>query len=167
MAEEKIDKPKRPNGRPPKLVESEELLKQIEGLARIQCTQREAAAVLRVDEDTFNKFLGSNNNARTAWKMGQESGKASLRRMQFKSAENGNVTSQIWLGKQWLDQKDKAENTVNINKFEQMTDEQLRSQFAAALRDAAALGIDLGAGGVASPDQPAEAKPAGSISPLH
>lgn len=154
-------------GRPPKLVETEELLTQIQGLAQIQCTQREAAAVLRVDRDTFGLFLRSHQKAREAWEIGLESGKASLRRMQFKSAANGNVASQIWLGKQWLDQKDKAESTVNINKFEQMTDEQLRSQFAAALRDAAALGIDIGAGGSGSSDRPAETQPAGPISPLH
>ena len=37
-------------------------------------------------------------------------GKMSLRRQQFKSAENGNVTMQIWLGKQWLGQTDKVES---------------------------------------------------------
>lgn len=100
-------------GRPPKLVESEELLKQIEGLARIQCTQREAAAVLRVDEDTFNKFLGSHEKARAVWKGALETGKASLRRLQYKSAENGNPSMQIWLGKQWLDQKDKSDVDMN------------------------------------------------------
>lgn len=101
-------------GRPNKLVVSEELLKQIEGLARIQCTQREAAAVLRVDRDTFGGFLRTNEKARQAWDEGLEAGKASLRRLQFKNAENGNATMQIWLGKQWIDQKDKTENTVDV-----------------------------------------------------
>lgn len=99
-----------PLGRPPKLVESEELLKQIEGLARIQCTQREAAAVLRVHRDTFAAFLGTHEKAQEAWDNGLEQGKASLRRMQFKNAENGNATMQVWLGKQWLDQRDKTDN---------------------------------------------------------
>ena len=114
MSEGKAIKVKRPNGRPPKLVESDELLKQIEGLARIQCTQREAAAVLRVDEDTYNKFLGSHEKARAAWKSGLESGKASLRRLQYKNAENGSATMQIWLGKQWLEQADQAVNTIDV-----------------------------------------------------
>ena len=35
---------------------------------------------------------------------------------------------------------------VNVNKYDSMTDEQLRSQFLHALRDAAALGLDIGAG---------------------
>lgn len=101
-------------GRPPKLVESEELLKQIEGLGRIQCTQREAAAVLRVHRDTFADFLGTHEKAMEAWEDGQEQGKASLRRMQYKAAKNGNPTMQIWLGKQWLGQKDRTES-VNLN----------------------------------------------------
>lgn len=101
-------------GRPPKLVVTDELLTQIQGLARIQCTQREAAAVLRVDRDTFGLFLRSHEKAREAWETGLESGKASLRRLQFKNAENGNATMQIWLGKQWIDQKDKSESTVDV-----------------------------------------------------
>lgn len=44
-----------------------------------------------------------------AWMLGPRIGKASLRRMQFKSAEDGNVTMQIWLGKQMLGQRDKSE----------------------------------------------------------
>ena len=39
----------------------------------------------------------------------------SLRRQQFKSAEAGNVTMQIWLGKQYLGQTDKVEeNNINV-----------------------------------------------------
>jgi len=108
--DETLSEPAKPGpGRPIgsfKLVETEELIKQIEGLARIQCTQREAAAVLRVHRDTFANFLGSHEKAMEAWENGHEQGKASLRRMQHKSAEAGNTTMQIWLGKQWLAQKD-------------------------------------------------------------
>lgn len=47
---------------------------------------------------------------------GRELAKCSLRRMQFKSAEAGNVTMQIWLGKQLLGQKDHTvqENTSSV-----------------------------------------------------
>lgn len=101
-------------GRPPKLTETEEILKQIEGLARIQCTQREAAAVLRVHRNTFSDFLSNNEKAREAWESGLEAGRASLRRLQYKAAESGNPTMQVWLGKQWLDQKDRVESNVNM-----------------------------------------------------
>ena len=40
--------------------------------------------------------------------------KASLRRMQYKAAEGGNVTAQIWLGKQILGQKDKLEHSGEV-----------------------------------------------------
>jgi len=113
-----------PLGRPPKLVESDDLLKQIEGLARNQCTQREAAAVLRVHRDTFAAFLGTHEKAMEAWENGLEQGKASLRRMQFKNAENGNATMQVWLGKQWLDQKDRSE-AVTQHVFSELSDSEL------------------------------------------
>lgn len=95
-------------GRPPALKETDELLKQIEGLARIQCTQAEAAAVLGVHRQTFSEFLDAHEKARAAWDNGRETGKASLRRNQFKMAES-NTAMSIWLGKQYLDQKDKSE----------------------------------------------------------
>ncbi len=39
---------------------------------------------------------------------------------------------------------------VNVNRYDTMTDEQLKSQFLAALREARALGLDLGSGESAS-----------------
>lgn len=107
------DPPKagRPKGTT-KLRPDDDTFKQINGLARIQCTQREAAAVLGVHVDTFRDFLHAHEKALEAWEDGGETGKASLRRHQYKSAENGNATMQIWLGKQWLDQKDKSLNEV-------------------------------------------------------
>jgi hypothetical protein len=42
------------------------------------------------------------------------------------------------------------EMDVNVNRYDMMTDEQLKSQFVAALREARTLGLDLGAGEPAS-----------------
>jgi hypothetical protein len=39
-------------------------------------------------------------------------GKASLRRLQWRAAEGGNVAAQIWLGKQWLGQRDHARTEI-------------------------------------------------------
>lgn len=106
------EKPKR--GRPvgsTKLQLDDELIKQIQGLARIQCTMKEAGAVLGVNEVTFSLFLKAHKKAMEAWDYGKENGKASLRRYQFKTAET-NPTMQIWLGKQMLDQVDKSESHV-------------------------------------------------------
>ena len=53
---------------------------------------------------------------------GKEEGKAKLRDVQLKSAMSGNVTMQIWLGKQYLDQTDKTNisglSDVEIEKTE-------------------------------------------------
>jgi hypothetical protein len=84
----------------------EETLRKIENLAKIQCTEDEAAAILGVDQATFNRFLHKHKKAMELWELGARTGKASLRRMQFKAAEDGNVTMLIWLGKQFLGQKD-------------------------------------------------------------
>jgi hypothetical protein len=102
--------PKR-RGRKPKLEPDEQTLITIEGLAKIQCTHQEAAAVLGVCRETFERFLGRPKRAREAWEIGRESGKASLRRLQWASAQKS-TTLQIWLGKQWLGQSDKIEEKV-------------------------------------------------------
>ncbi len=102
------------SGRPigsTKLQPDERTLKEVQSLARLQCTQREAAAVLGVCENTFRYFLQSHEKAREAWDHGGETGKASLRRYQYKMAET-NPTMAIWLGKQWLDQTDKNDTTL-------------------------------------------------------
>ena len=99
----------------------------LESLGKIQCTTKEAAAVLDVSEPTFIEFLKRHEKARYVYEKGKDSGRASLRRMQFKAAERGNVTMQIWLGKQLLDQKD-ATNRLEVGKpgdFANMTDDEL------------------------------------------
>lgn len=103
-------KPKNKGGRPPKLQPDEETLNKVYNLGKLQCTTREAAAFLEVCHDTFLKFIDQYKKAREKFESGKETGKLSLRRMQLKSAEGGNVTMQIWLGKQLLDQKDKHEH---------------------------------------------------------
>ena len=83
----------------------EKTLTIIEGLAKIQCTQGEAAAVLGISRVTFMAFLKRDVRARARWDNGVESGKASLRRNQFKLSES-NAAMAIWLGKQYLGQRE-------------------------------------------------------------
>lgn len=95
----------------PKLLLNQVGIETIRNLASIQCTDEEIASVLGVSVD----LLTNRNNKDTfqeAKEAGQLSGKASLRRMQFKTAEAGNATMQIWLGKQYLGQKDKQDVAV-------------------------------------------------------
>ena len=86
-------------GRPPKIIDYE----LVEKLAQIQCTQEEISQILDISSRTLQKdeeFLRIH-------KKGIESGRMSLRRYQWESAKKGNVTMQIWLGKQYLGQSDK------------------------------------------------------------
>ena len=83
----------------------EQTLKTIEGLAKIQCTQHEAAAVLGITKKTFIELIKRDPLVCEKWENGQQSGKASLRRSQFKMAET-NAAMAIWLGKQYLGQRE-------------------------------------------------------------
>lgn len=90
----------------------------IEKLAYIQCTQEEIAKILGVSVDTLQRddeFCG-------IYKKGIESGKSSLRRLQWKAAETGNSTMLVWLGKQYLGQRDKQEIDMNANVAYQIKD---------------------------------------------
>lgn len=93
----------RKNGRPFKQVD----LAMVEQLAKIQCTQEEISAVLGVSVDTLSRCPGFAE----IHKRGGTEGKASVRRQQFKSSKDGSITMQIWLGKQYLGQSDKVEQT--------------------------------------------------------
>lgn len=127
-------------GRPPKLQPDDETLKKLENLGKIQCTTKEAAAVLDVSEPTFIEFIKRYEKARDVFEKGKENGKASLRRMQLKAAENGNVTMLIWLGKQLLGQKDQF-RTESEEKVE-ITVTHVRDQLSRKLDRIAASGAE-------------------------
>lgn len=89
-----------PAGRPKKEID----YVTVEKLANIQCTQEEIASFLGISTRTLQrdeKFIELFNR-------GRENGKMSLRRIQWKHAEKS-ATMAIWLGKQYLGQKDMIE----------------------------------------------------------
>jgi len=86
-------------GRP--LVEID--LETVEKLGQLQCTIKEISAFMNIPEGT----LKTRPDFSTAHKKGQEVGKMSLRRLQYKLAEKS-AGMAIWLGKQYLDQRDSA-----------------------------------------------------------
>ncbi len=100
---------KNKGGRPKKEIN----YKTLESLCRIQCTGEECASVLGIDYDTLNNCLKRDGNGGFSdyLKKHGQSGKASLRRLQWKAAESGNTAILIWLGKQYLGQTEKIENT--------------------------------------------------------
>ena len=82
---------------------------QLQKLCAIQCTGEECAALLNIDYDTLNRHLKNDGHGGFTdyFKKYSANGKASLRRRQYKAAvEDGNVPMMIWLGKQYLGQKE-------------------------------------------------------------
>ena len=84
----------------------------LDNLIAIQCTLSECACVMNVSTDTIQRRLKEDKKVdfATYFNLKRGKGKASLRRRQFQMAER-NPTMAIWLGKQYLDQKDKQEIT--------------------------------------------------------
>ena len=74
-------------------------------LANIQCTQEEIAGVLKISVRTLQR----DEEFCRIYKNGMLNGKMSLRRKQWEAVNEGNVTMLVWLGKQYLGQKDKIE----------------------------------------------------------
>jgi hypothetical protein len=103
-AEPRADAKKPARGRPKKFVD----LEMVERLASIQCTHTEVASALGTSVDTLTRHP----NFAEVYKRGAEGDRKSLRRMQFESANKGNVVMQIWLGKQYLGQSDHVTSEV-------------------------------------------------------
>ena len=78
---------------------------QVEKLASYGCTVREVANFFGCSEDLIKKSYSQ------FMTKGKDKGKIRLRQMQWRSAENGSVPMQLWLGKQVLGQTDKQELT--------------------------------------------------------
>lgn len=80
----------------------------VENIAALQCTIEELAAALKVSKRTIYRYAES-EEFREAIERGKSKGLLSLRRAQYQFAMQGDRTMLVWLGKQWLDQKDKQE----------------------------------------------------------
>ena len=100
MVESKKGEGPKKNGRPRKEVD----MGMVERLAQIMCTEDEIAAVMAIDKSTLRRQPTFDE----VYKKGREVGKSSLRRTQWRIAQN-NAAMAIWLGKQYLGQTDKVE----------------------------------------------------------
>lgn len=91
-------------GRPQKEINQE----QFEKMCGIQCTEEEIAGFFDCSVDTIERWCRRMYNLTFAetFKIHSADGKISLRRSQFRLAEKSAAMA-IWLGKQYLDQKDK------------------------------------------------------------
>jgi len=103
-----------PGGRPNINIEDESvdttILEAVEKLANMQCTQEEIAEFVGISVRTLKR----NNEFCRLYKKGRENGRTSLRRMQWKKANDGNTTMLIWLGKQYLEQREKSDYEANV-----------------------------------------------------
>lgn len=98
----------------PKYILNDAGKKLIEDLATFSCTDVEIASIMGVSIDTLQSY--DNVGAFTECKQkGKEKGKGSLRRKQFEIAMKGNVTMLVWLGKQYLGQREKIEASVETD----------------------------------------------------
>lgn len=109
-------------------------------LAAIFCTDVEIAAVCGCAETTLKRRF------RKELDRGRSQSKMSLKRKQYDLAINhGNVAMLIWLGKQYLGQRDKVDQEI-VDKtpgrgkpVEKLTDEELKEELE---KHAAASGIE-------------------------
>lgn len=80
-----------------------------EKLCSLQCTKNEICAFFNdIDEKTLTRWCKDTYGLsfQDVYQIKSVKGKMSLRRTQFKIAEDGNATMAIFLGKQYLGQKD-------------------------------------------------------------
>lgn len=96
----------------PKIIFTDSHWEQLDKICEMQCTREEAAAYFDISIDTMDERVKEKFGC--TYHVYQQSkvlkGRTSLRRMQWQSAQKGNVQMQIWLGKQYLGQADKLEN---------------------------------------------------------
>lgn len=95
--------PSRVGGRPP-IEMTPQLRRQLVALAQIHCTMEEISAVTEISHDV----LLNRPEFRELVLAGRARGRASLRRLQFQKAADGNVPMLVWLGKNLLGQTDRA-----------------------------------------------------------
>ncbi len=98
----------------------------IEELAGILCTKAEIASVLKVSVRTLER----DEKVTEVYERGLCNGKSCIRREQFKLLQAGNATMAIWLGKQYLGQRDKHElehsGEIKTNPLKNLTTEELK-----------------------------------------
>lgn len=90
--------------------------KQFELLCGLQCTEEEICSFFDVTDKTLTRWCKRTYKKRFSevFKQKRQRGHVSLRRSQFKLSES-NPTMAIWLGKQYLGQKDESRVTEEIS----------------------------------------------------
>ena len=121
----------------------------VEKLCALQATEEEVAQFLGCSVDTLARRCQEDHDLSFAEYFAQKRGmgKVSLRRAQWQTAQKGNATMQIWLGKQYLGQKDKSEHqhsgpdgqAIEIRALSERPTEELQAKYAELLAKAQTL----------------------------
>jgi len=92
--------------------------KAFENLCNLQCTKDDICGFFDVSEKTLTGWCKRTygEGFSDIYKKKSSGGRISLRRMQFKKAEEGNPTMLIWLGKQYLEQSEVMRQELNVTK---------------------------------------------------
>ncbi len=90
--------------------------KQFESLCGLQCTKEEICSFFDVTDKTLDGWCKRtyNSSFSDVFRKNRGIGKISLRRSQWRLAEK-NASMAIWLGKQYLEQVDKAEFKTDLS----------------------------------------------------
>lgn len=105
--------PRKPTGNPTGRPRIEIDVGQFNKLCELQCTEEEIAGFFECSVDTIERWCKRTFGCSFAdvFKQKATRGRIALRRMQLKHAEK-NASMAIFLGKQWLGQRDKIEQTI-------------------------------------------------------
>ena len=107
-------------GRPLKEIDK----KQFENLCSLQCTYEEICGWFDVSDKTLEKWCKNTYGMTFSeiFKIKRAGGRISLRRSQFRLAEK-NAAMAIWLGKQFLGQTDKPDESIDTEDADAYFDE--------------------------------------------
>lgn len=105
------NKPKRKAGRPLKVIDMGLVAK----LAHIQCTDEEISSMVGMTPEGFCDRKKRDAVLFECLENGRREGRMSLRRVQWKAAQAGNNTMLVWLGKQYLGQRDQTHMQQEIS----------------------------------------------------
>lgn len=100
-----------PAGRPAKKFD----LAQVESMARLGCSNEEIADILGISLGTLWNNKKRSKEFLDAYNRGRSTMKKSLRRLQWHAAKKGNTAMLIWLGKQFLGQRDMPEQIMDVD----------------------------------------------------
>lgn len=122
-------------GRPRKNIDK----KQFQSLCAMFCTLEEIASFFECSEDTIERWCKREYEANFAdvYKQYSAQGKISLRRHQMKMAEK-NVAMAIFLGKNYLGQKDAQDTKIAERTIDAMRDVLSTIEVVSGAKDAAA-----------------------------